>query len=166
MLICSYTSSKWVIIKWNENFTTCALLCDDLDGTNYLMESGPDHDIVLTTILQPPWSCKTEVNLHQICSSAENDLKCVIKTIAHGAEPRARSYPVITWQSCSLCSPRWCYHHQSVAGVYGLPTNGHHQARPDVSDYLQIGKLTSTVKHSTVTSCQDLGYPQTLLPRK
>ena len=97
------------------------------------MESAcPDHDIIITTILQLPVIKLTEVNLHQICSSAENDLKCVIKTIAHGAEPRARSYPVITWQSRSLRSP---HHHQSVVGVYGLPTNGHQQARPDVSDY-------------------------------
>ena len=40
-------------------------------------------------------------------SAAENYLKCVIKTIAHGAEPGARSYPAITRQSWH----GWLYHH-------------------------------------------------------
>ena len=40
-------------------------------------------------------------------SAAENYLKCVIKTIAHGVLPAARSYPAITRQSWH----GWLYHH-------------------------------------------------------
>ena len=40
-------------------------------------------------------------------SAAENYLKCVIKTIAHGELPAARSYPAITRQSWH----GWLYHH-------------------------------------------------------